>query len=675
MRMNIEGLSRWVLLIVVFLLIAGSGASQGLAYRKAVVVYGAGATSGEVHAANELSRDLQKVYGISPKVRSSQGFERDDVPSDTALFYVGTPDTHPLIRGLADKDVLKVSAEDPGPEAFVVRSFPVEGLVIIAGCDERGTLYGAYEYAEKYLGIDPLAYWTGKTPERKEALIIPSIDLRQGPPAFKLRGYFDNDSDMLANWKGRKLVIEFEIWKEMIDSLARLGYNFIDPFDTMGRTEFWVWPYYKENFPGYQTDLELVEKIIDYAHKKGMMVQVSTYLGYEFHHLPYEKRCLSIYHDDWIEAYRHLLEETPAGKADIFYHSPRDPWWDRPYFCLHETLLGIDKGKLHSRLINDLYKVVKEHDPDARLMGLFWSDGKKFWEKGTYSPNKNIDLVWSDDGYGRYPSWPEERRGHDFGIYIHAGFWKNHVMQDPYPRRIKDSIMEAYDRGMTDYIFVNGQDFKHFLLNLEACGRAAWDPEEFDPESYYLEWTGRYFGKEAAPLTVDSLKALHRSHDLAGGFTDLTMKTKIYMELVRFRVPYCRDYSYIRPALEEAEKSLELAREAQKLVPPGPQKVFDDQILFPARIYLENLKLHAAVAGTIDSRCTLINPVAGLKKKQQAMENIKKNKKEAPRHLAALLDLLREGSSFEKWEGWTLPENFRKYEPPPKMEKLRSAMK
>ncbi|MFO8056803.1 MAG: glycosyl hydrolase 115 family protein [bacterium] len=672
--MNARSFYRLVCLITGFVLMSAWGVAYGGSYDSALIVYGGGAASGEVHAARELATDLAKVYGFSAEVVSADEFQEGSRPQEAALFYVGTVDTHSLIRRLSEQGKIEVSSAEPGPEAFVIKSFPEDGLVVIAGCDERGTLYGAYGFSERFLGIDPLAYWTGKEPEQRDSLTIEPIHVRREPPAFKLRGYFDNDSDMLANYKGRKLVIEFDTWKEMIDSLARLGYNFIDPFDTMGRTEFWVWPYYKENFPGYHTDLELLNKIMDYAHKKGMLVQVSTYLGYEFHHLPYEKKCLSIYHDDWIEAYRYLLEETPAGKADIFYHSPRDPWWDWPYICAYETLLGIDKGRLHSRLINDLYKLVKEHNPDARLMGLFWSDGKEFWEKGTYRPRKDIDMVWSDDGYGRYPSWPEERRGHDFGIYIHAGYWKNHVMQDPYPARIKKSVLEAYQRGLNEYIFVNGQDFKHFILNLEACARAAWDPEAFEPQSYYQQWTGRYFGKDAAPLTVKSLKALHRAHDLAGGFADLTMKTKIYIELVRYYAPYCRDYSYLDPALNEAERSLSLARQARKLVPKESKKVFDDQVLFPARIYLKNLELHAGVAGTIRARCTLLDPFAGLSEKQEAIDDLKRYRKEAPEDLAELLRLLRQGSGWEKWEGWTRPENFRKYEPPPEIETVESAL-
>lgn len=649
---------------------------RGEAYTHAVIVIGDHATVPQKHAAGELAKDLGRVAGITPAIIAESEYKAGEPTNKgTALFVVGTAETNSMIDELASAGEISVSAADPGPEAYIIRSLPESDTIVIAGCDDRGTLYGVYKYSELYLGVDPMEYWTGKEPARLMGITIPGIDIRAKPPAFPLRGYFDNDSDMLANFKGRKLIIEFDLWKEMIDSCARLGYNFIDPFDTLGRTEFWVWDYYTERFPGYKTDLDLVNRVIDYAHEKGMMVQVSTYLGYEFYHLPYEKNCLSVYHDDWMAAYRHLLEETPIGKADIIYQSPRDPWWDRPYVCVPELMVGISPTKLHERVFNELYAMVKEHNPDAVMIGLLWSDGKMHWRGSGLDIDKDIMMVWSDDGYGRYPSWPEDFRGHDFGIYIHAGFWKNHVMQDPYPARIKDSTLEAKRRGLDGYYFVNGQDFKHFILNLEAAGRAAWDPEGFDPEAYYVEWTTRYFGAEASPKVVESFKALHRASDLAGGFTTHQLQNRIVLEAGRFGLAYCKDRSYLEPALAEARESLELAAEARELVPDHALNVYDDQVLFPARIYLASLELHEAVAKTADARCALLNPIASPGRKAEALRERKELKKDAPERLRKLVDLLDAGSGWDKWEGWTRVENFRKYQPPPTEEELRAGLR
>jgi len=664
-----------VLISITLFAAPGRREPEAKLFHSAYIYYGANAGRVEVHAAQELARDLEKVFGFSPRVEPEQeqrggGSGR----AKAAVFYVGTAESHVQIQALVKKGIISVSALDPGPEAFVIRALPETGEVIIAGCDPRGALYGVYEYSRRFLGIDPFEYWTGKTPARLSGLEIPEASIREKPPAFKLRGYFDNDSDMLANFTGKKLIIEFELWKEMIDSLARLRYNFIDPFDTMGRAEFWNWPYYAKIFPGYKTDLELLNQIIDYAHEKGMMVQVSTSLGWEFHHLPYEHKCLSLHHQDWMNSYRYLLGNTPVGRADIYYHSPRDPWWDRPYRCRYEKALGIDSGRLHSRLLNDLEKLIREHNPGARVFCLFWSDGKSQWKRGSFQPSGMIDMVWADNGYGIFPDWPGDFRGHKFGIYIHAGYWRNHVLQDPYPSRIKESTLEAFRRGLTEYYFVNGQDFKHFILNLEACGRAAWDPQGFDSEKFYAEWAGRYFGK-AGPLTMESLKSLHRASELAGGFANITMETSVALRTMNYRVPYCKNRSYMAPALESAQKSLELAGRAAALAPENAREIFNDQVLFPATIYLANLKLHRSVTGAADAKCEMLNPSAPPGKKIQARRRLKQFKSQAPAELQELRRLLEQGSGWEKWEGWSRPENFRKYQPPPTVEELKTALR
>lgn len=591
--------------------------------------------------------------------------------NDEIVFLVGTPATFGRIREQAA--ALKVSAAEPGPEAFVLHSDPARAEVVIAGCDNRGVLYGVYEYSRRVLGVDPFEYWTDKKPPRQDGIAVAPLDYRERPPVYPIRSYFDNDSDMLANFAGRKLIIEFETWKEMIDSLARMRYNTIDLFDTMGRTEFWVWPYYRQHFPGFHTDLALVNRIIDYTHEKGMMVQVQTYLGYEFSHLDYKDKCLSRHYDDWMAAYRNMIENTPVGRFDIFLHSPRDPWWDRPYRCGYEAALGIDAGALHSRVLDDLRAMILAHNPNALVICSLWSDGKKHWDGSSYKPDTSIPMVWSDDGYGRYPGWPADFKGHEFGIYIHAGFWRNHVIQDPYPDRIGASFREAQSRKMTRYVNVNGQDFKHFILNLEAAGRAAWDPQAFDANTFYDEWLTRYFGPAAA-TTRQSLEALHQAHDIiGGGFAHQTMVYKGFLK-VGFSFNGRMSARQAKEGLVLARKSLELAEAAREQVPADARRCYDDQVLFPAKIFLANMEVTAAVLGLAEGRQMLLNPAVGLRRKMAVWRARPAQKQQATEALDRLLKLLDAGSGWDKWDGWMKVENFRKYEPPPTREELARAL-
>jgi len=635
------------------------------------VIYGSSALQGEIHAAGELAVDIERVYGFRPDVLAIETVET--VPAGTSIIAVGTVESNPVIEGLVSAGAIEVSAENPGPEAFVLESVTFKGFpaLAIAGCDERGVLYGVYEFSRRFLGVDPYEYWTGKEPARKDRFEIPDISFREKPPVFPLRGYFDNDNDMIANWRGEKLIIEFDTWKEMIDSLARLRYNYIDLHDTLGRAEFWTWEYYLKNFPGYHTDLELVDRIIDYAHSKGMLVQIPMYLGWEFHHLPYEKLCLSKYHDDWMEVYRYYLEESPLGKGDLFLQRPRDPWKDHGYKCVDEIKAGIDPGPLMEKMFNGLLALVEKHRQGGKVVCDLWAEGRDMWRAETFNPDRRIDMLWADGGYANYSKWPEDFKGHDFGIYIHAGYYKNHVMQDPYPQRIKDATMEAYRRGMTANYFVNGQDFKHFILNMEACALAAWDPEGFDPDSFYLDWTSRYFGEDAAPTVVKSLEKLHEASDRVGGFTMVMGYTEEIVTKLRLLGHEHINMERVDTAISRAEESLSLAREAAALVPEGSELVYDDQVLFPAKIYLENLKLYKAAAETMnafhDRRSSELSP-EGLK---EAAKRLDLWKKRFVGQLIELRGILDEGSKWGKWDGWTKPENFRKITPPPDPDEVK----
>src|SRR5260370_952081 len=62
-------------------------------------------------------------------------------------------------------------------------------VVLLAGADMRGTIYAIYEFSRKYLGIDPLYYWTDREPARRASIEIPaSLDLNFPSPLFKYRG-------------------------------------------------------------------------------------------------------------------------------------------------------------------------------------------------------------------------------------------------------------------------------------------------------------------------------------------------------------------------------------------------------------------------------------------------------------------------------------------------------
>jgi hypothetical protein len=101
------------------------------------------------------------------------------------------------------------------------------------------------------------------------------------------------------------------------------------------------------------------------------------------------------------------------------------------------------------------------------------------------------------------------------------------VVQDPYPGVLAHSMKKAFlEHNMTHYCLVNGQTFRHFILNLEAASLLCNSPKSFDPEDFYLKWASRYFGEKVKKEVVKVLKMLHAAQKNELGYTKLLYNIK-----------------------------------------------------------------------------------------------------------------------------------------------------
>ena len=110
------------------------------------------------------------------------------------------------------------SVDDLGPEQYLLRT--VDGhRVYIAGGDDVGTLYGAYEFAKR-LGVRFYLYGD-VVPDRRIALELPQVD-EVSKPLFSIRGILPfNDFPQGPDWWNRDDYLAY------IDQLPKMGMNFI----------------------------------------------------------------------------------------------------------------------------------------------------------------------------------------------------------------------------------------------------------------------------------------------------------------------------------------------------------------------------------------------------------------------------------------------------------------
>ncbi len=499
------------------------------------IFYGENATSIEKTALEDLLDDLEQVGKnmVETKTISQENFDSvfSQLPEGKQIIVIGTLQTNPALKSWAKKGLINLSAEIPGERGGIVKTILFRNekeneikALVLGGSDPQGAQYAIYSFSHNDLGVDPFQYWTGVEPNTIEDFSIEDVSNRVvEPPIVPILGYFDNDNDELANMTKPYLEFSFEHWKEIIKSLVRLKYNAIDIHDHLGRAEFYRWPHYKKIRPNYKPNTELLNKVIDYAHERGMMIQVSFYLGWKFKVIS-DKASLNWkkYKEEWKEVWTYYLKETPIGKCDIFLNRPRDQRWDRKYRGRG------DPADVFNEAFPAMASIIKEHNPEAKIIVDLYSEGRGVYKNGFRpKPKEDFIMVWPDDGFGDFEYMPESQHGYDFGIYMHAGFFRNHVVQDPYPELLAESMKNALvDHEMTEYCLVNGQTFRHYLLNMEACSKICANPTVFSPEEFYQAWTTRYFGSAHSNEIVDIFKALHHAQEHRMGYMELMIRLK-----------------------------------------------------------------------------------------------------------------------------------------------------
>lgn len=506
---------RLITVCLTALLMAACGAPETSQQTKPIVILVSDLAKKPIQlAAQDLKADISKV--LNQPIAIATLSPSDTPPEASHYFVVGQAQNIAKFSFLNAQQNLfsNLPAERGGIIHQISHKTPT---ILLTGKDVQGTQYMVYDYSEQVLGVDKLTYWTGIEPESINlAQLTQFKNQRVEAPYVPILGYFENDVDELMNLKKPHLEYDWETFTQMIDSLVRLRYNAIEIFDMLGRVEFYTRPEYIEMHPNYQLDLAKLDKMIDYIHDKGMQVQVDMMMGRQFIELSDEAAtCWTDNKQLWIDNWHYYLTDTPVKKTDIFALRPRNQVWDRKY----ESTCGEDKEVVFNQVYQEFSKVLAQYKPDATKVCVCYDDGMQMFNN-KFQPPKDYIIAWSDHGFGHFKYYPDPEKtdGYKMGTYMHAGYWLNHDVADPYPEVVEQTMNQMYKQyDAKHYMLVNGQTFRPFLLNIEAFAQSARQGTDFNGQAFYLNWTSRYFGQQNAAKIVEVLKHLHNaSHDRTG---------------------------------------------------------------------------------------------------------------------------------------------------------------
>jgi len=463
------------------------------------ILIGADEPAPLMEAARDLASDFERVLGRKPAIVQ----RREEAGRATVVIGSRSPivqDWRPAAN--ATPESFSIAVKHAGWAS-------ASDVVLLTGADVRGAMYAVYQFAEQYLDVDPLYYWTDHAPARKARVEIPSsLNESFPPPVFKYRGFFINDEDLLTGWApgpaGEHTGIALEVWNKIFETTLRLKGNVTAPGT-------WIFP---------------DEPQVRLAGRRGLIVT-------QHHAIP-----LGVNVARWPQNVPYSYNTHPdilqrAWKNAVSLYAPdQEVLWtvglrglsDSSYAAFDPSV-GSDSralGRLIGKAMADQVAIVRAARPDASFITNLWQEGARLVQQADLEIPKGVNAVWADDGYGNLQDGGRVAAGH--GAYYHVAMMNGRANQltEMVPvERIFSEIGRYVRAGATHYLLVNTSDIRPVSMTIRAVMDAAWKGVPSPAAEFYLRWSADQFGSGAAAdvaaVYADYFKA--PAHTVNGGAT------------------------------------------------------------------------------------------------------------------------------------------------------------
>ncbi len=344
------------------------------------IIVPADATTRENYAAETLSSYLSKIFGATPEITT----EADE--NDLA-FIIGGPERNAEAAKYISEDEFRSALT--GEEGIYIRAYG-ENRILIAGSSwnvnecERGTIYGVFEFLERYLGCSLAAYCH---PDVDAGEYVTTLDEIELDDIFYVKAGCDRPYRtaivQYSNWRGnpeRELNIPFFDW------LIKNRYN---------RILTWVSVYEKLLDMGLVDELERRGIRLSVGHHEAthLLLPVKGNQHFSEHYYETHPEFFKLledgsrYYNDtfagqWVfcsrneEAIREVaknvctwIDKNPA--VDIIALWPND---HRDKQCLCDKCKAYSKVTNYVYFINEVVKLVKVTHPNVRFDLLVYGD-------------------------------------------------------------------------------------------------------------------------------------------------------------------------------------------------------------------------------------------------------------------------------------------------------------
>lgn len=456
---------------------------------------------GVIRAAYNLSDDVRKVTSVASQVdlHSSNTFgllphERKNLPSS---ILIGTIGKSHIIDNLIKQNKLNVEEVKGQWESYLIDV--VDGALVIAGSDKRGTIYGIYEIS-KHIGVSPW-YWMADAPVMQKTELWYNLGrVIQPSPKVKYRGIFINDEwPSFGTWCTNHFGgVNAKAYEHIFELLLRLKANYFWP--AMWATAF------NEDDPEAPRLADEMGIVMGTSHHEPMMRSHQEYLHRKDEVGPWDyasnKKRIDKFFREGMErnkAYENLVTIGMRGDGDVAMGKGDDAENMR-------TLKDVVAGQ--RKIIKDIYG---RADAVPQLWAIF-TEVQRYYDAGFTVPD-DVTLLLCDNNWGYI-----RRKGRDFerkrkgglGLYYHidmnGGPWNDRWVNTTTIPKLREQLHLAYASGIDRIWIINVGDLKPKEVPIDFIMQYAWNPEAIQPgdEQVWLEnFTQSIFGEDFAKETAD----------------------------------------------------------------------------------------------------------------------------------------------------------------------------
>ena len=458
--------------------------AEALSLKGATIGFSAQEPKAVQLAAANLQQDFQRVMGFAP------------AQSEKPMILIGTVGFNKRIDQWVKSGKL---ADLKGKrEKFLITT--IDGQVVIAGSDRRGTVYGIYELSRQ-MGVSPWYWWMDVPVTKRDYVGILPGQYTDGEPAVEFRGLFLNDeAPCLTSWVKNTFGTGYgdhHFYAKVFELILRLKGNMLWP-------AMWGWAFYADDPENSKT-----------ADEMGIIMGTSHHEPMARNHQEYARK-----RNEWgpwnyqknqqkLDQFFREGIERMKGTEDMVTIGMRGDG--------DEAMSEDADTKLLQRIVENQRKIIKQvTKKPANKTTQVWALYKEvldYYDKGMRVPDDVIMLL-CDDNWGnvrRVPNAQERKHPGGWGLYYHVDYvgaprntkWIN-VTQT---QQMFEQLSLAYDYGIQRMWILNVGDLKPMEYPIQLFMDMAWNPKEYTQQTitdhtlgFFRSMLGESFAKEAASI-------------------------------------------------------------------------------------------------------------------------------------------------------------------------------